>query len=53
MLLKFVNKYSLNNNIICNALEEKIDFGNDGRENILNRNDLSTNKIIEKIKKYL
>ena len=35
------------------SFEEKIDFGNDGRENILNRNDLSTIKIIEKIKKYL
>ena len=53
MLLKFANKYSLNNNIICNALEEKVDFGNDGRESILNRNDLSTVKITEKIKKFL
>ena len=53
MLLKFVNNHSLNNNIVPSALKEYIDFGNDGRENILDRNNLSTLKIIDKINKYL
>jgi len=53
MLLKYINKYSLNNNIVCNALNESIDFGNDGRENILNRNNLSSSKIIRTINKFL
>ena len=53
LLLNFVNKYNLNNKIVCNALSEKIDFGNDGREALLHRSGLSSDKIKTIIEKYI
>ena len=53
LLLKFVNNNNLNSKITVNALNEKIDFGNDGRENILDRNNLSSSKIKKQISEYL
>ena len=53
LMLKYVNLQNLNNNIIPVSLKEYIDYGNDGRENILGRSGLSTKKITETIKNYL
>ena len=43
----------LNNIIVSNALRENMGFENDDRENILDRNNLSTSKIFDTIKKYI
>ncbi len=53
LLSNYVNKYNLNNKIVCNAISEKIDFGNDGREALLHRNNLSSDKIKTIIEKYI
>ena len=53
LVLKYANKHCLNNIIVSNTLRENIGFGNDGRENILDRNNLSTSKIFDTIKKYI
>ena len=53
LLLNYINKYNLNNKIVCNAISEKIDFGNDGREALLHRNNLSSDKIKTIIEKYI
>ena len=53
LLLSYVNKNNLNTRIVGNALNEIIDFGNDGREALLERNNLSDKKIIAKIEKFI
>ena len=53
LLLKYINTHSLNNKIVPFALKETIDYGNDGREKILSRNNLSDDKIINTFKTYL
>ena len=53
ILLKFFNKNSINVTIDEISLKEKIDYGNDGRENILDRNNLSSKKIIKYLNKII
>ena len=53
LLLKFFNKNSINVKFDEISLKEKIDYGNDGRENILDRNNLSSKKIIKYLNKII